>query len=146
MIEDLEGMSRIDYGNAIANVPYTEWKTYRKKIDQFLSNVALQKLIELKSWGATFGALSNQELSFIDNASTYLDTTLKYSDFMDWLKEFKAKLQKWVNTSTWQSTTTQQNVSTTQDRSQWQQSQVNNGITTQWNKYCYIYNGQQYCI
>jgi hypothetical protein len=24
MIEDLEGMSRIDYGNAIANVPYTE--------------------------------------------------------------------------------------------------------------------------
>ena len=146
MIEDLEGMSRIDYANAIANVPYTEWKTYKKKIDQFLSNVALQKLIELKSWGATFGALSNQELSFIDNASTYLDTELKYSDFMDWLKEFKAKLQKWINTSAWQSTTTQQNVSTTQDWSQWQQSQVNNGITTQWNKYCYIYNGQQYCI
>jgi len=145
MIEDLEKMSRMDYANAIANMPYTEWKTYRKKIDQFLSNVSLQKLIELKWWGATFGALSNQELNFIDNAATYLDTTLKYSDFMEWLWEFKAKLQKWINTSTWQSTTTQ-TTQTTQDWSQWQQNTVNNWIEVQWNKYCYIYNWQQYCI
>lgn len=39
------------------------------KYKQLIANAALQKLVNLKNDGATFGALSNQELEFITRAS-----------------------------------------------------------------------------
>lgn len=145
LIDDIDNMSQRNYLWVKANVPYTAWATYKAKIDQLLDSAALQKLIDLKSQGATFGALSDNELSFITNASTYLNTNLKYSDFMEWLKNMKDSLQKWINTTEQNNVTTQQ-TQTTQDWSQWQSSSTANGISSNNWKYCYIYNWQQYCI
>jgi hypothetical protein len=43
----------------------------RKKYNQVMKSSALQKLIDLKADGATFGALSDNELGFITDAADW---------------------------------------------------------------------------
>ena len=42
-------------------------------IDNMLSESTLNQLIKAKSWGATFGALSNQELGLLERSATVLN-------------------------------------------------------------------------
>lgn len=67
------------------DIPMTKWHTYRNKLKQLLSSTALKKLVTLKDEGATFGALSDNELGFITNASTWLDVKLNRNDFVNWI-------------------------------------------------------------
>jgi hypothetical protein len=58
-------------------------------------------LIDLKSQWATFGALSDNELNFIVNASNNLDLWTKRWTLQENLQEYKRILQKWIETSWW---------------------------------------------
>ena len=62
--------------------PGTAWRKYKNMVNQLLSSTALQKLIDLKKNWATFGALSDNELGFITDASTWLDMSLNRNDFV----------------------------------------------------------------
>jgi len=62
--------------------PWTAWRKYKNMVNQLLSSTALQKLIDLKKNWATFGALSDNELWFITDASTWLDMSLNRNDFV----------------------------------------------------------------
>lgn len=57
------------YGGVI---PRTAAKDFDATFEAFVAKLGLDNLTELKSNGATFGALSNQELNFITNAATSL--------------------------------------------------------------------------
>lgn len=100
-IEEMKKMSRKEYAQAATWLPYTDGYKYRKKFDQFIASASLQNLIDLKSQGATFGALSDNELWFITNSATDIDFKMKYKDFMKNLEQYentlKNKLNKYKN-------------------------------------------------
>ena len=59
---------------------------YQANLNSLKAKLSLQNLIDLKAWWATFGSLSNQELSFITNASTALKSNLsdeRYKEELD---------------------------------------------------------------
>lgn len=94
---ELKDMTWLDYKGAWANLPRTKGAYYRSVYDRVLSSSALQKLIDLKSQWATFGALSDNELNFITNAATNLKLTLGKDDFDNVLTTMIANLEKWIS-------------------------------------------------
>ena len=93
-------MDSWDFKNVwLWGIPWTKWAYYKSLYDRILSSTALHNLIDLKWQGATFWALSNQELEFITNASTNLKLKLSYGDFMDAVDQMIAKLNKGITTA-----------------------------------------------
>lgn len=117
----LDNISWVDLQNMRANTPWTDGRDMRATYNKILASTSLQKLIELKSAGATFGALSDNELNFIINASTSLDLWAKQWTLQANLKKYKEILQKWLNSVWW--TTTPQSSWTTYNYSWVQTSQ-----------------------
>ena len=99
-LQELKRMDTWDFKNVwMWGIPWTKGAKYRSLYDRILSSTALQNLIDLKWQGATFWALSNQELEFITNASTNLKLKLSYGDFMDAVDQMIAKLNKGITTA-----------------------------------------------
>lgn len=99
-LNELKNMDTWDFKNVwMWGIPWTKGAYYKTLYDRILSSTALQNLIDLKWQGATFGALSNQELEFITNASTNLKLKLSYGDFMDAVDQMIAKLNKGITTA-----------------------------------------------
>lgn len=99
-LNELKNMDTWDFKNIwMWGIPWTKGAKYRALYDRILSSTALQNLIDLKWQGATFWALSNQELEFITNASTNLKLKLSYGDFMDAVDQMISKLNKGITTS-----------------------------------------------
>ena len=95
-------MDSWDFKNVwLWGIPWTKWAYYKSLYDRILSSTALHNLIDLKWQGATFWALSNQELEFITNASTNLKLKLGYGDFMDIVDQMISKLNKGITTAWW---------------------------------------------
>lgn len=78
---ELQNMNWWDYNMAAAWIPRTDGFEKRRNLENYLSNVTLNKLIESKKSGATFGALSDAELGILQNAASVLDWWLKRGDF-----------------------------------------------------------------
>ena len=99
-LNELKNMDTWDFKNVwMWGIPWTKGAYYKALYDRILSSTALQNLIDLKWQGATFGALSNQELEFITNASTNLKLKLSYGHFMDAVDQMIAKLNKGITTA-----------------------------------------------
>ena len=93
-------MDTWDFKNAwLGGVPGTKGAYYKSLYDRVLSSTALQNLINLKEQGATFGALSDNELKFITDASTNLNLKLSYGDFMNIVDDMIRKLNKGISTA-----------------------------------------------
>jgi len=69
-------------------VPRSAGANYKAIFDEFTSLKTLNKLIDVKSQWATFGALSNQELAFLESSATWLSLGL-------WEKLFNEKIN-WI--------------------------------------------------
>lgn len=101
-LQELKRMDSWDFKNVwLWGIPWTKWAYYKFLYDRILSSTALHNLIDLKWQGATFWALSNQELEFITNASTNLKLKLGYGDFMDIVDQMIFKLNKGITTAWW---------------------------------------------
>lgn len=101
-LQELKRMDSWDFKNVwLWGIPWTKWAYYKSLYDRILSSTALHNLIDLKWQGATFWALSNQELEFITNASTNLKLKLGYGDFMDIVDQMISKLNKGITTAWW---------------------------------------------
>lgn len=76
-----------------------EKQTYLSKVQNLLENKTLQSLIDAKSQGATFGALSNTELAMLQSSSSALagaavrDSDGKITGFSMTEEEFKKQLE-----------------------------------------------------
>jgi len=75
-------------------VPFTASADYRRNFDTFISKLSLQNLTDLKAQWATFGALSDNELNFIQSAATGLDLWMTEEWFNKELDRIITKLQK----------------------------------------------------
>lgn len=67
---------------------------YQANFDAFISNNALDQLVQLKSDGATFGALSDKELQFIQSSATNLRANLSDDAFKWELNRIIETLQR----------------------------------------------------
>ena len=92
---NLEDMWFKDYANATLWIPYTDGYKYKRYLDNLISNTTLQTLIDAKSKGATFWALSDTELNIIKDASTILDWKLDRDDFNAKVKQMIKDMEKW---------------------------------------------------
>lgn len=95
MIKEIEDISAREFYAMRINLIW-EWQNLRSKYDRILASTALQELINLKAWWATFGALSNQELEFITNASSNLRLRGTRENFKEDLKKMRELLEKWT--------------------------------------------------
>ena len=68
-------------------IPWTKAWTMRNKYNQVMKSSALQKLIDLKADGATFGALSDNELGFITDAADWFSLWWSEDDLTTWMKQ-----------------------------------------------------------
>ena len=101
-LQELKAMDSWDFKNVwLWGTPGTKGAYYKSLYDRVLSSTALQNLINLKEQGATFGALSDNELKFITDASTNLNLKLRYGDFMNVVDDMIAKLNKGISSSWW---------------------------------------------
>jgi len=82
-----------------AKIPFTEAANLRASWNNFSSKIALKNLQDLKAGGATFGALSDQELNFITDASKNLSMAMKDDRWKEELENMKKELQRIVDTS-----------------------------------------------
>lgn len=116
-IEKLKWITKDQYNWMTLNIPRTPWAALRAELNQMTSSMALQKLIELKSQWATFGALSDNELRFIDDAAWWkkFSTRLSYKDWKANMDEFDRILRK-LESSVWGSNVI---LNTTQTQDQW---------------------------
>lgn len=96
LLEWLANITWWDMQAMRANLPATDGRDLRKDYDMILASTALQKLIDLKSQGATFWALSDNELGFITNASTTLDPRTTHAKFKETASEMLRILKKWA--------------------------------------------------
>ncbi len=78
---NLKDMGVVDYNAAWLKIPKTDGYTKRRSYENYISNTTLNKLIESKKSGATFGALSDAELGILTDAATILDFKMSRSDF-----------------------------------------------------------------
>lgn len=78
----IKEMDYRDFNNAWMNAWGTKGRKIRNDLNNYLANVTLNKLIESKKSGATFGALSDAELWILQNAASRLDWGESYGDFM----------------------------------------------------------------
>lgn len=99
-LQELKNMDTRDFKNVwLWGLPWTKGAYYKSLYDRVLSSTALQNLINLKEQGATFGALSDNELKFITDASTNLNLKLRYGDFMNVVDDMIRKLNKGISTA-----------------------------------------------
>ena len=99
-LNELKEMDTWDFKNVwLGGLPWTKGAYYKSLYDRVLSSTALQNLINLKDQGATFGALSDNELKFITDASTNLNLRLSYGDFMNIVDDMIRKLNKGISTA-----------------------------------------------
>ena len=99
-LQELKEMDTWDFKNVwLWGLPWTKGAYYKSLYDRVLSSTALQNLINLKDQGATFGALSDNELKFITDASTNLNLKLSYGDFMNIVDDMIRKLNKGISTA-----------------------------------------------
>ncbi|RLI47034.1 hypothetical protein DRO61_08475, partial [Candidatus Bathyarchaeota archaeon] len=75
-------------------IPETKFKDYKNTFEAFQSKLGLNELTAQKKAGATFGALSNQELNFLTKASTSLDLGMTDISFNRELDRIISKLTK----------------------------------------------------
>lgn len=75
-------------------MPWTDAHKYKRMYKQIIASDALQNLINLKSKGATFGALSNQELWFITDAANWFSLWDNETNFTE---ELDNKINKILN-------------------------------------------------
>lgn len=94
LLQELGKINWVDLQNLRAWTPWTDGRQLRKNLKQILSSAALQKLIDLKSQGATFWALSDQELAFITDASSNIDIWAKQWAFQKNIKRMAELLTK----------------------------------------------------
>ena len=92
-----------------------DWRT---EIDHVIANTTLEKLVNMKSQGATFGALSEWELDMLNSSANKLNYTSSYSKFMENVDDMIAGIEgsmdmRWYDYSKlkneWWSTTTTTN-------------------------------------
>jgi hypothetical protein len=130
LIDKLDNISRTDLQNMRANTPWTDWRDLRNIYNRVLASTALQKLIDLKSEWATFGALSDNELKFITNASNNLDLWTKRWTLQENLKEYKRILEKWIGGVSQTETKQTQEQQTFSSNDRWSSLNKNNITTT----------------
>ena len=70
---------------------------YQSKLESLISNLSLDNLVELKSQGATFWALSNQELNFIKQSATELKWWLSDKAFRGEINRIIKVLSSWLS-------------------------------------------------
>ena len=75
-------------------IPFTNSRDFQRTFDSFKSKLSLQNLTDLKANGATFGALSNQELQFITNAATALDEGMSDEEYFSELDKIIEQMRK----------------------------------------------------
>lgn len=92
----LKDMGWLDYQNASLWIPRTDWYMKRRDLQNFLSNTTLNKLIESKKSGATFGALSDAELGILQNAASILDWWLTRGDFNAEVNRLIEEMEQWL--------------------------------------------------
>ena len=83
-----------------SRIPFTNAADYQADFDAFVSNTALDNLISTKAQGATFGALSNQELNFIKDAATSLKLNMSDEAYNAELDRMEELLRKWLTEET----------------------------------------------
>lgn len=59
------------------------WWDWRTEIDHVIANTTLEKLVNMKSQWATFGALSEWELDMLNSSANKLNYTSSYKKFME---------------------------------------------------------------
>ena len=96
VLYDLKDMGWLDYNNASLWIPRTDGYKKRRDLQNYLSNVTLNKLIESKKSGATFGALSDAELGILQDAASILDWGLDRSDFNNEVERMINNLEQWL--------------------------------------------------
>ena len=74
----------------------SELSDYQANFDAFISNNALDQLINLKAAGATFGALSERELDFIQSSATSLRANMSDEKFKSELNRIIDTLSSWL--------------------------------------------------
>ena len=82
-------------------IPWTKVADYRSRYNTFKSSTALQNLVNLKWEWATFWALSDNELNFIENSSTLLSDSQSYDEFMTNLRQVISDLESWIKLRWW---------------------------------------------
>jgi hypothetical protein len=84
-------------------IPYTANADLRADFDELISKLSLNNLIDLKNQWATFGALSDNELTFIKSAATGLRLNMSKDKWEQTLNSIINKLQLWKtnNYSSW---------------------------------------------
>ena len=92
----LKDMWWFEYNNASLWIPRTDGYTKRRYLENYLSNTTLNKLIESKKSGATFGALSDAELWILQDAASILDWKMSRSDFNQAVKDMIDKMEQWL--------------------------------------------------
>ena len=96
VLYDLKDIGWLDYNNAALGIPRTDGYKKRRDLQNYLSNVTLNKLIESKKSGATFGALSDTELWILMDAASILDWKMDRSDFNNEVKRMIDNLEQWL--------------------------------------------------
>ena len=96
VLYDLKDMSWVDYNAATLWIPRTDGYKKKRSLQNYLSNVTLNKLIESKKSGATFGALSDAELGILQDAASILDWWLGRGDFNNEVKRMIDNLEQWL--------------------------------------------------
>ena len=96
VLYDLKDIGWLDYNNASLWIPRTDGYKKRRDLQNYLSNVTLNKLIESKKSGATFGALSDAELAILQDAASILDWWLDRGDFNNEVKRMIDSLEQWL--------------------------------------------------
>ena len=84
------------YQRGAWNIPWTDAANYKSRYNTFKSSTALQNLVDLKQAWATFWALSDNELNFIENSSTLLSDDQTYEEFMRNLRNTIADIESWI--------------------------------------------------
>lgn len=96
VLYDLKDIGWLDYQNASLWIPRTDGYKKRRDLQNYLSNVTLNKLIESKKSGATFGALSDTELGILQDAASILDWWLGRGDFNREVNRMIENLEQWL--------------------------------------------------
>lgn len=103
LLEDLYGMQRVGkrsyrLSGIGANIPWTEMANFNNYYNNFKSNTTLKNLIDAKAKGATFGALSDNELKFLENAASRLNKSVSKDEFDRELRKIISEMERKITT------------------------------------------------
>jgi hypothetical protein len=93
LLNTTSGRYRAD--TLLNKIPWTDSYSIKAKYDWFISRLSLDNLVDLKNRWATFGALSDNELKFIQNAATTLRLWLNDTEWQAELNRIINKLKLW---------------------------------------------------